>query len=267
MEQDRSRREEKETASNMLVGLSGACGILRNMSAGKVFRQRSLTEQVMDYVREATLDKTMVTGEWYSVYQLSEQLGISRSPVRDALLRLEEAGLIRFTRNRGFQIVETRPSDVAEIFALRLGIEPPAAYRAALLRTDEQLHAAYETVDRMTASMEKQDEEEFFVHDRILHEQIMIMGQSQRGAGLVEKLRGHTRTLGASTAGSKRTLADILREHEPILEAISRGSAEIARASMREHLQVTGRLLLEQAVEKAGEGDVDIIWEQHTVGV
>lgn len=237
------------------------------MSAGKVFRERSLTEQVMDYVRDATLDKTMVTGEWYSVYQLSEQLGISRSPVRDALLRLEEAGLIQFTRNRGFQIVKTKPSDVAEIFALRLGIEPPAAYRAALLRTDEQLHAAHETVDRMTASMNKQDEEEFFVHDRILHEQIMIMGQSQRGAGLVEKLRGHTRILGASTAGSKRTLADILREHEPILEAISRGSAEIARASMREHLQVTGRLLLEQAVEKAGEGDVDVIWEQHTAGV
>ena len=112
------------------------CAIMSDMPTKRVAPARSLTDQVMDFVRESTLDKTMVTGEWYSVYQVSDQLGISRSPVRDALLRLEEAGLIRFTRNRGFQIVETKPSDVAEIFALRLGIEPAAAYRAAQLRTE-----------------------------------------------------------------------------------------------------------------------------------
>lgn len=237
------------------------------MSSKKVVRDRSLTDQVMDFVRDSTLNQNMVTGEWYSVYQLSEMLGISRSPVRDALLRLEEAGMIQFTRNRGFQIVETKPSDVAEIFALRLGIEPPAAYRAALFRSDEQLELADKTVMHMSLAMENNDEEEFFFHDRALHEQIMLMGHSHRGVELVEKLRGHTRILGASTAGSKRTLADILEEHEPILEAIRRGSAEIARASMREHLQVTGRLLLEQAVEKSAGGDVSEIWDQYTSGV
>ncbi|ANE05378.1 GntR family transcriptional regulator [Corynebacterium crudilactis] len=240
---------------------------MSGMSAKKVAHARSLTDQVMDYVRESTLNKTMVTGEWYSVYQISDQLGISRSPVRDALLRLEEAGLVQFTRNRGFQIAETKPSDVAEIFALRLGIEPAAAYRAALLRTEEQLQEADETIALMAQARSDNDEESFFTYDRRFHHQIMSMGQSQRGADLVEKLRAHTRILGASTAGNKRTLADILEEHEPILDAIKRQSAEIARASMREHIQVTGKLLLEQAVEQTGEGDPKAIWEQYTDGV
>lgn len=243
------------------------CGTIVAMSGEKVIREHSLTDQVMDFVRNSTLDQTMVTGEWYSVYQLSDKLGISRSPVRDALLRLEEAGLIQFTRNRGFQIVETKPSDVAEIFALRLGIEPPAAYRAALQRSEEQVAAADDIVAHMSAAMNAHDEELFFLHDRALHELILHMGQSTRGAGLVEKLRGHTRILGASTAGSKRTLSDILNEHQPILDAIRRGSAEIARASMREHLQVTGKLLLEQAVEKTGDGNAEEIWSRYTAGV
>lgn len=243
------------------------CAIMSDMPTKRVAPARSLTDQVMDFVRESTLDKTMVTGEWYSVYQVSDQLGISRSPVRDALLRLEEAGLIRFTRNRGFQIVETKPSDVAEIFALRLGIEPAAAYRAAQLRTEEQLGEADDIIALMAQAKADNDEEAFFAYDRQFHRQIMTMGHSQRGADLVEKLRAHTRILGASTAGNKRTLGDILEEHEPILDAINRQSAEMARATMREHIQVTGKLLLEQAVEKSGEGDPKEIWDRYTAGV
>lgn len=250
----------------MLSAMPTKCVIIGLMSTPGVSHNRSLTEQVMDYVRRSTMDGTLATGEWYSVYQLSDQLGISRSPVRDALLRLEEAGLVRFTRNRGFQIVETRPSDVAEIFALRLGIEPAAAYRAATERTEEQLELAEAIVARMSTARDADDEDSFFIHDRALHELIMRMGHSARGADLVERLRSHTRILGPSTAKSMRTLSDIHAEHEPILAAIIRRSPEMARAAMREHLHITGRLLLAQAITRSG-GDMEEIWARHTAGV
>lgn len=241
------------------------------MPVEKVLHQRSLTDQVMDYVRESAGDGTMTTGQWYSVYQLSELLGISRSPVRDALLRLEEAGLIKFTRNRGFQIVETQPSDVAEIFALRLGIEPPAAYRAATNRSREQLAAADELAHQMSAAAQAQDQDTFFLLDRKLHELILHMGQAFRGAELVDRLRGHTEILGASTAGSQRTLKDIFIEHQPILEAIRSGNATAARAAMYQHLQTTGRLLLEQTVEKLKDKESrphpEEIWDRHAAGI
>lgn len=227
----------------------------------------SLTEQVMDHVRNAVIAGDMPPGSWHSVYQLSEQLGISRSPVRDGLLRLEEAGLVKFSRNKGFCIVETTANDVAEIFAIRLGIEPAAAYRAALHRTDSQLQNADALVAAMSECALHNDEEEFFAHDRSLHRLIMTMGDAPRGADLVEQLRVHTRILGASTAGTSRSLQDILDEHQPVLNAIRRGSADIARASMREHLAITGNLLLKQAMPGAEDADVEQLWMKLTLGL
>lgn len=226
----------------------------------------SLTDQVMEYVRGAVINGDMSPGSWHSVYQLSEKLSISRSPVRDALLRLEEAGLVRFARNKGFRIVETTANDVAEIFAIRLGIEPAAAYRAALNRTDEELTQADDLVAKMSSCAARDDEDGFFSHDRALHRLIMSMGSAGRGAHLVDQLRVHTRILGASTAGTSRSFQDILDEHQPVLDAIRRGSAEIARASMREHLVITGRLLLRQATPGDPES-AKLIWACHTEGL
>ncbi len=226
----------------------------------------SLTVQVMDYVRGAVIDGSMAPGSWHSVYQLSDQLGISRSPVRDALLRLEEAGLVEFARNRGFRVVETTAGDVAEIFGVRLGIEPVAAFRAALDRTDDQIAEADALVMKMEHCAGEQNEEDFFTHDRALHRLIMTAGATLRGADLVDRLRVHTRILGASTAGTSRSFRDIIEEHQPIVEAIRRGSAEIARASMREHLTITGKLLLRQSMPDRSDSEVDQMWDHYTRG-
>lgn len=229
----------------------------------------SLTEKVMDYVRDGVAQGTMVPGQWYSVYKLASELDISRSPVRDGLLRLEEAGLISFTRNRGFQIVPTNPADVAELFALRLGIEPPAAYRAARQRTPAQLAEAHRLVEAMTQAAGRGDERTFFAHDRALHHQILVMGGARRGVAIVDRIRDNTVLLGHSTAGRSRSLADILAEHQPIIEAIERGDGLIAAAAMRSHLGSTGRLLLAQAAHTAGldEQATATIWADYTAGL
>lgn len=229
----------------------------------------SLTTRVMNHVRQAVQQGTMVPGQWYSAYRLAEELGVSRSPVRDGLLRLEEAGLITFTRNRGFQIVPADPSVVAELFALRLGIEPPAAFRAASLRTDEHLQHARDVSSRMLAAAHEGDERGFFEHDRELHRLIMVMGNARRATEIVDRIRDHTVLLGHSTAGRSRSLHDILQEHQPILDALERGDGEQAASSMRSHLESTGKLLLVQA---AWSADVDeagalALWDDYTAGI
>ncbi|MFC6257995.1 GntR family transcriptional regulator, partial [Kocuria oceani] len=93
--------------------------------------QSSLAVQVMAAVRRAVMAGQMEPGRLYSVQQLASVMNVSRSPVREGLLRLGEAGLIRFHRNRGFEIVEVSPTDVAQILAVRTALEVPAARRAA----------------------------------------------------------------------------------------------------------------------------------------
>lgn len=230
-------------------------------------------DTVVEYVRGRVFSGAMVPGEWYSVIQLAEELSISRSPVREALLRLEEAGLVRFTKNRGFQVNRTGPADVAGIFAVRMGIEPAAAYRAAKWRTEEQLLLMDAHVSSMYDLAQTGEEDAFFTHDRALHNLVMEMGNAHRGAEVVDRLRASTRVLGYSTAGRSRTLPDILAEHQPIVEAIRSGNSPTARDAMREHLTSTGMLLLRQAWATQPAGDntgsddaIHAFWQKHIEG-
>ncbi|MEU3018297.1 MULTISPECIES: GntR family transcriptional regulator [unclassified Nocardiopsis] len=215
-------------------------------------RAPSLTEQVMDRVRQAVVSQTMRPGELYSVQRLAEEMGISRSPVRDALVRLEEAGLLAFERNRGFRVLPTKPEDVAEIFSIRLALEVPAAARAARDADAEDLARIAAVEDDMHAAAAKGDETLFFDHDERLHDTIMRTGRADRSARIVARLRIHTRLLGASTAGDARTLDDIDAEHAPVLAAIRNRDPVAAREAMEHHLRATGRLLVEQACRRQG---------------
>jgi DNA-binding GntR family transcriptional regulator len=69
------------------------------------------------------VDGRLEAGERYSVAQLAERFGVSRTPVREALLVLERQGVVRFERNRGVRVLETTAHDLEEVFALRLLLE------------------------------------------------------------------------------------------------------------------------------------------------
>lgn len=228
---------------------------------------KTLAEDVMNHVHRAVVTGELETGKLYSVYQLAEQLGISRSPVRDGLLRLEEAGLIEFSRNRGFRIVPTSHTDVAEIFSIRMALEIPAAHRAALSdgpRLADQLEAIE---DQMVRAAENDDVAEFFRLDQELHDLILVAARCSRSRQIIARLRISTQLLGISTAGKERTLSDIIAEHSPIIESIRSGNPEDAASAMHEHLSSTGRLLVAQAATQQQISiDADQLWDELTAG-
>src|SRR5690349_1341274 len=96
-----------------------------------------LADSVVTEVRDRIRTRRLVPGATYSVYQLADELGVSRSPVREGLVKLAEAGVVRFRRNRGFQVLLPEPRDIAEIFAVRVALEVPAARRAATRGSDD----------------------------------------------------------------------------------------------------------------------------------
>lgn len=208
----------------------------------------SLADQVVHYVVEATASGALTIGELYSVYQLAEQLGISRSPVREGLLRLEEAGMVRFSRNRGFEIVPVTAEDVAEIFAIRLAVEVPGAARAASQMTDAFTTQLGELMQNMEELAAREEPEAFMEQDRLLHDLILEHSQSRRGRDSVNRLRVTTRLLGVSTVGTQRSLQQIHSEHEPLCDAIRDGDARAAAEAMRMHLTTTGLLLVTQTL-------------------
>jgi DNA-binding GntR family transcriptional regulator len=215
-------------------------------------------EQVMEAVREALDTGVMHAGEKYSVYQLADALGISRTPVRDALLRLEEIGLIRFEARQGFRIQVPDPREIADIFAIRIALELPAVARAARV-CDESLAAQLHHRMRLLAAAAKEgDARPFARQDQLLHDDILAAAGNARSRAIVRSLRESTRLLGATTA---RSMVDIDAEHAPVVEAIVDNRPADAVDAMRSHLTSTGRLLVAQAVrDQNRDMDCDQVW-------
>jgi DNA-binding GntR family transcriptional regulator len=217
--------------------------------------RRSLADQAAAAIRRAVGDGDLRAGELYSAHDMADRLGVSRSPVREALMRLAEAGLVTFERNRGFRIVTPQARDIAEVFALRLLLEVPAA-RTAARAADESLGPDLRTeLAAMARAAARRDTPRFMLHDRRLHARILGAAGNRRLAAVVESLRDATRVLGASTVERSRGLLDIWAEHEPIVAAVESHDASAAARAMREHVANTGRLLVSQAsTDPAGAG-------------
>jgi DNA-binding GntR family transcriptional regulator len=205
-------------------------------------------EQVMEAVRSALEAGVMRPGIKYSVYQLADALGVSRTPVRDALLRLEEVGVIRFEARQGFRILLPDPREIADIIAIRLALEPPAVSRAALVCDHILAARLHERMELLDAAATAGDEPAFAQHDLLLHDHVLEAAGNNRARAIVRSLRESTRLLGGITADRSRSMFDINAEHAPIIAAIVANQPPEAAEAMRSHLTSTGRLLVTQAI-------------------
>lgn len=229
-----------------------------------VNRAPSLAEQVVEAVQGGIRSGRLVPGELYSVYQLANDLGTSRSPVREALLRLAETGIVTFERNRGFRIQAPGPREIAEVFSVRLALEAPAARLAAVKVTPNDLARIEGIFQRLEAAAESGDELEFMHLDQLLHETVFDIAGNEYAKKIIDNIRSATRLVGASTTND-RTLIEICREHVPIINALRAHDADEAERAMTEHVHRTGRLLLRKSLLSRGISDPaegDRLWRE-----
>ena len=234
-----------------MVGLQAGAGVLRLTGDPHPLdtlaaRGETLAARAAEALRSAIVDGRLAAGGRFSVTQLADQLGVSRTPVREALLMLERQGLVRFERNRGVRVLETSAHDLQEIFSLRLLLEVPATRRACGLLGAGELRALGRELEAMRALAPRGDEGAFMARDERFHEIVLAASGNRRLVEIVRQLRGLVRFRGASTVGRSHDLAAIVAEHESIDAALRARDAEAAGSAMREHLLTTGRLLLAQ---------------------
>ncbi|GEL16374.1 GntR family transcriptional regulator [Pseudonocardia asaccharolytica] len=231
----------------------------------KQVRQTSTVyAQVLDALRAAVITGELQPGSLHSVANLAGQLGVSRTPVREALIKLAGQGMVRFERNRGVRILQTSLHDLEEVFALRLLLEVPAT-RRAVGQLDaagrRELRRLYQAMERAAKA---DDEFRMLEHDRRFHRVVLEASGNRRLAEFVDGLRDMVLRRGVSTARASRSLDDIVVEHHKILEPIEAGDAAAAAEAMRAHLQHTAELLISQeAGAESGGVDVDLGWTSH----
>ncbi|OQO89981.1 transcriptional regulator [Saccharomonospora piscinae] len=217
---------------------------------------RNLAKAILDELRGAIVSGELVPGTLYSVHDLAARLGVSRTPVREALIQLAERGMVRFERNRGIRVLQTSLHDLEEVFAIRLLLEVPATFRATGQRTPGLVADLRSRLDEMRRAAAEHDETAFMAADRRFHEAINMASGNLRLARYVDSLRDMVLLRGSSTVDTSRGLGDILAEHEAIAELIETGGADEAADAMRQHLLTTARLLIAQeSAEFSGAGE------------
>jgi DNA-binding GntR family transcriptional regulator len=226
----------------------------------RITKAASLTDQVVEAIRQDIATGRLPPDSRHSVESLAKQLGVSRTPVREALVRLAEAHMVRFQPNVGVVVLKPTVRELEEILQLRLMLEPPAAYRAAERADETQRKELDEALDAMKQAVSADDDDRVlrFTEDDVrFHQLILEASGNNRLANLVLDLRYATMTLGvdlllrdatrpddASASASPRSLEDVMHDHEPVLEAIKHHDCQAAAAAMYRHVRLTGNMLL-----------------------
>lgn len=199
----------------------------------------TLSEQVRATLRRAIVDGTLVPGEIYSVSSLSEQLGVSRTPAREAVLQLARIGLMEVLKNQGVRVLAPSKEDFVHIMQLRLWIEVPATHLATGMANEADHIRIQGTHDHLLQAASGGDSVEAIKFDRLFHRQILEVTGNMRMVDHIQDLRDLVIDRGQLRASDPANLMGVVHEHDPILEGFITGDAVSASEAMRRHLEST----------------------------
>ncbi|TFD81494.1 GntR family transcriptional regulator [Cryobacterium psychrophilum] len=191
----------------------------------------------MSIVRRALMTGDMEPGKIYSANALASQLGVSNSPVREAMMALAAKGLLELVRNRGFRVVEMTVPDQREVYDLRRLIEVTAVGRVAELAISTADKAWLQELERAVATASRPDNlAEYLERDQQFHLGMVGLLGSRRLVEIIENLRDQSRISHTYRLIERGQLAHSAAEHGPLLDAVLAGDRVRAEALMTAHL-------------------------------
>ncbi len=198
-------------------------------------RSISLAEQVFDRLETEILSGKYQPGDILTELKLVNDLGVSRTPIREALRRLEQEHIIEITP-KGILVIGVSQKDLADILAIRMRIEGMAAAEAAKNITDEQLAELRETVELQEFYVPKHDADRINTMDSKFH---LLIYRFSGSIALYDTLMPlHKKVLKYRLASVENDVrsSHSSQEHRAIFEAIAAHDAELAEKYMVEHI-------------------------------
>jgi DNA-binding GntR family transcriptional regulator len=202
-------------------------------------------------LRRQILSGQLQPGEPLSEYQLAKTFNVSRTPVREALARLNSAGLVRSVPQRGMFVSELGPSDVVEIMEIRERLESLVVRRVMDQElSDEQLIPWEGQTEQARQLIADGQLPEALAIGSSLHDQLIEFAGNERLAEILAQLSEQVWLLsmvGIRAPGRPEVANE---EHRMLLAHMRDGDADAAEAAMREHLRNEGRILLSATLPK-----------------
>jgi DNA-binding GntR family transcriptional regulator len=202
-------------------------------------RRTNLREEAVAVLRAAILGGELAPGSIHSAVTLAERLGVSPTPVREAMLELVKSGLVEVLPNRGFRVTVIDDQDLDEIYALRVMLEVPALAAVIERASDAGLSGLETRLAELEAAAANSDVAAFLVADRAFHLELLALAGNHRLVRIVAELRDQARIVGLQSLAAAEALEATAAEHRPILEALHARDVSAAQRFMTIHLEHT----------------------------
>ncbi|RLB91264.1 MAG: hypothetical protein DRH26_08275 [Deltaproteobacteria bacterium] len=196
----------------------------------------SLAKMAYEAIRQSILSGQWLVGELYNEKAIAADLGISRTPVREALLELASQDLIIFMPRRGLMLNRFTRSDVDEIFELRKAIELASVEKIANTSPMPDLLAIEESLLNQRKAVRQKDYIAFMGADRMFHTSFSTLTGNRRIISILENIRDMIHVMGVNALSLEGRAVKVIEEHQEIFKAVKKGNTEEACRVMAYHL-------------------------------
>ena len=208
-------------------------------------KKASRVDDAYERLREEILENRMPPGFQAPEPEIALRLGMSRTPVREALLRLEAEGLVELIPRRGARVLPISTEDMSEIYEILTALEPEAAAALARKKLDKKdLKVLEASCDDMEAALAAGDLEGWASADNRFHRKLLRLHGNQRMSTFVRTMCDQAHRVRMITLRLREIPKRSTVEHREILSCIQKGDAEGARTTFRKHRERSAKELL-----------------------
>ncbi|MBP2665137.1 MAG: ydfH [Firmicutes bacterium] len=210
----------------------------------KLDSYKPLREVVYETLREAIRTGALSPGERLMEIQLAEELGVSRTPVREAIRKLELERFVVMLPRRGTYVANLSLKDINEVFEIRAALDGLAAGLAAERITEEELEQMERLLVEIADHIEKHDNQKIVEADEAFHDILYRASRNERLVGIIYNLREQFTRFRSVSINYPGRLQNTLEEHRQLVEAIAQRNPEAAQQKAREHIENAEQTLL-----------------------
>lgn len=205
--------------------------ILPSAKSGGTLQQRAY-----EYLKRRIMNRTLKPGEYFTDSQVTNELHISRTPVRNALHRLEHEGFLINQAGRGWKVYSLSLEDIQEVFDIKVELEGMIARRAAACEDEKKRTTLRNAMRRLKGATAANDHEAWRKADMELHRRIFAMCANERASRIINDLNDQWYRVRIGLIAIEGRMQRSLREHEAFVESILAGDGDGAEREMRQHL-------------------------------
>lgn len=209
---------------------------------------KPLRDVVFENLRAAILDGNLKAGQRLMEVQLAEQLGVSRTPIREAIRKLELEGLVVMLPRKGAYVANMSFKDLIDVLEIRATLEGLAASLATERRSDDDVVELEKLAKEFETCVREADVEGVLKKDVDFHEKIFLMANNKKLYQLITSLWEQVHRFRVTYVSNYDASLSLVDEHNRILEAIKAGDTELAKKYATEHIELAEQFFMENSI-------------------